>query len=201
MRIQLKSFLPAVIVACLGGAVLWQTSDGLRALTAESARRLKVEQQSVPVANMALTDFSGRKISLSDGKVTLIEFIYASCPTICQTAGDDFFRLRRRLEESPLRDTPRLLSISFDPERDNKEALAGYAELHGADGRIWTVARASAQDLPGLLNTFGVTVIPDGVGGFQHNVAVHVVDRGGRLVAIHDTSDIEKTAKTVEALR
>lgn len=201
MRIHLKPFLPAAIVACLGGAILWQASDGLRALTAESARRLKVEQQSVMVANVALTDFSGRKVSLSEGKVTLIEFIYTSCPTICQAAGDDFLKLRQQLKASRLIDGTRMLSISFDPERDNNEALAGYAELHGADGEVWTVARTDAQDLPGLLKTFGVTVIPDRSGGFQHNVAVHVVGREGRLAAIHDTGEIGKIVKTAEALR
>jgi protein SCO1 len=40
-----------------------------------------------------------------------------------------------------------------------------------------------------LLKAFGVTVIPDGAGGFVHNAALHVVDRQGRLIAIFDIGE------------
>jgi protein SCO1/2 len=36
------------------------------------------------------------------------------------------------------------------------------------------------------MRAFGVTVIPDGLGGFVHNAAIAVVDPEGRLVAIMD---------------
>jgi len=41
---------------------------------------------------------------------------------------------------------------------------------------------------------FGVKVVPDPLYGFQHNVAVHVVDREGRLVRIVDTEPDEVVA-------
>ena len=44
----------------------------------------------------------------------------------------------------------------------------------------------SAEELDAMLATFGVVVIPDGSGEFQHNGAIHVVDRQGRLVRILD---------------
>lgn len=195
-----KQLVPATIVAFVGSFVLWTATDGLGAFTAEAARRLHVEREKIEVPKVVLTDFSGRQISLSGGKVALVEFIYTTCPTICQTAGEDFFRLRKRLENSGLAKQVRMLSVSFDPVRDNKQSLASYAEFHGADGNIWTIARPRAADLASILRTFGVTVIRDEIGGFRHNTAIHVLDQKGRLVAITDTEDMERAATIVESL-
>lgn len=200
MRGSWIQLLPATIVAFVGSFVLWTATDGFGAFTAEAARRLHVEREKIEVPKVVLTDFSGRQILLPDGKVTLVEFIYTTCPTICQTAGEDFFRLRRRLEKSGLAEQVQMLSVSFDPVRDDNQSLASYAEFHGADGNIWTIARPRTEALPSILRTFGVTVIRDELGGYQHNTAIHVLDRSGRLVAITDTENIERAATIVESL-
>ena len=126
----------------------------------------------------------------AEGKVTMVEFIYATCPTICQSAGADLARLRDRLVEQGLGDEVRILSVSFDPETDGPQQLAAYGESHGADGRIWTIARPDVDALARLLKAFGVVVVPDRFGGYQHNAALHVVDPQGRLSAILDSDDI-----------
>ncbi len=89
-----------------------------------------------------------------------------------------------------LADRIRLISISFDLARDGPEALSDYAQARGADGRLWIAVRPENDEaLRALLTTFGVTVIPDGAGGFVHNAALHVVDRQGRLIAIFDIGE------------
>lgn len=200
MRGSLIRVFPAMIVACAGSFGLWTATDGLGAFTAEAARRLHVEREKIKVPKVVLTDFAGGQIALPDGKVTLVEFIYTTCPTICQTAGDDFFRLRKRLKNSGLAEQVQMLSVSFDPARDDDKSLASYAEFHGADGNIWTIARPQTEALPSILRTFGITVIRDELGGYQHNTAIHVLDRKGRLVAITDTEDIERAATIAESL-
>ncbi|MDH3579270.1 MAG: SCO family protein [Hyphomicrobiales bacterium] len=198
----LQRILPTLFVAAAGFAFLWHATDGFGAFTAEAARRQKIERDPVYVAETELTDYTGRSISLSGGgdSITLVEFIYATCPTICQTAGSDFFRLRERLHSSGLADKVRMISVSFDPQRDDNENLSGYAKLHGADGAVWTIARPHLRDVPRLLKTFGVTIIADGFDGYQHNTAIHIIDQSGRLVAIVDTDDISGAAAVVESL-
>jgi protein SCO1/2 len=81
----------------------------------------------------------------------------------------------------------RLLSISFDRTHDGPEALAEYARRFGADAKEWRIARVvDGAQLPRLLKSFGVVVIPDQSGDFQHNVAVSVVSRSGRLTRVLD---------------
>tara|TARA_B100000315_G_C14508925_1_gene556016 strand:+ start:103 stop:423 length:321 start_codon:yes stop_codon:yes gene_type:complete len=80
-----------------------------------------------------------------------------------------------------------LLSISFDPEHDTLDVLSSYADTFGADGSSWRMARVNDQaKLDFLLRELGVVVIPDEFGGYQHNAAIHVIDRGGRVAYILD---------------
>ena len=46
------------------------------------------------------------------------------------------------------------------------------------------------------MKTFGVKVLPDPLFGYQHNVAIHVVDGTGKLVRIVDA----EPAIAIEAL-
>ena len=87
--------------------------------------------------------------------------------------------------------------MSFDPERDDPEALSVYGEAHGADGAAWTVARPRSEDLPALLERFGVVVIPDNWGGYAHNAAIHLIDRKGRFARLFDIDAVEEAHAAV----
>ena len=64
----------------------------------------------------------------------------------------------------------------------------------------WIAARpADAASLAQLSRVFGVTAVPDGMGGFVHNAAIAVIDPGGHLVAILDWDDPGAAAAYVEA--
>jgi protein SCO1 len=197
---MLRTTVATLVFAFSLGAVLWQGTDGLRAFTTEGVRRLSVMKQPRSLPEVRLIDMQGRELALGDetGRAVVVEFIYATCPTICVSLGESFANLRDRIREAGLTDRVRLISITFDL-RDNLEALRDYAEAHGADGHLWITARPeNEQALRALLTTFGVTVIPDGAGGFVHNVALHVVDQRGRLVAIFD---IGEEAQVLAAIR
>ncbi|MCQ0093134.1 SCO family protein [Roseovarius sp. M141] len=188
MRVAL---IASTLVLATGVGVLWHATDEGRALTTETARRINVAETLPRVPDAALETMTGAHLQLhpGPGQITAVEFIYTTCPTICQSAGADFARLRDAA--AAIAPQLRLISLSFDPETDDPEHLAIYGNWHGADGDIWTVARPSRADLPGLLDSFGVTVIPDGWGGYIHNTAIHLLDDRGRLAAIVDTDDID----------
>jgi protein SCO1/2 len=197
---MLRTTVAALVIAFVLGAVLWQGTDGLRAFTTEGVRRLSVMEQPRSLPGVRLIDMRGRELTFADeiGRVVVVEFIYATCPTICVSLGESFANLRDQIRTAGLADRVRLISITFDM-RDGLEALRDYAQVHGADGRLWITARPeNEQALCALLKTFGVEVIPDGAGGFVHNVALHVVDRRGRLVGIFDSGE---EAQVLDAIR
>lgn len=183
--------------ALLGVTTLYQATDGLSAFTAEGARRVSVEKHRPLVPNFSVEDMIGEDQYLrpQEDETVLVEFIYTTCPTICQVAGGDFAELRNALVQSGKH--VRLISISFDPVNDTYEAPGDYAELHTATGSPWTVARVSNEQRTQVLDFFNVTVIPDEWGGFQHNTAVLMIDPDGRHSGVFDTGAIAQITNAV----
>jgi len=186
----------------LGATAIWGATDGLQALTAEGARRLAAARDAPRMPAVTVETMTGQPLALpaAGGRAEVIEFVYTTCPTICRTGGDEMARLRDRLREAGLAGQVRLVSLSFDPETDTRALLADYGARHGADGRIWTVARPDPADLPRLLRAYGVTVIPDGWGGYEHNIVLHVVAPDGRLSAILDIDDLDGAEAAIRAV-
>ncbi len=199
----MQAGVASAVVIVLGCCTLWQATDGLGALTTEGSRRLEVAAAHPELPDLVLEDMNGREIVLgAPGQtIALAEFIYTTCPTICRTAGEEMAQLRDRLTVLGLGDRVKLMSISFDPAHDDQEAMMDYGELHGADGFVWTIARPGAGDLAVMLDSFGVQVIPDDFGGYEHNAALHLVDRQGRLTRIFDIDDIDGAALAAETYR
>jgi protein SCO1/2 len=192
-----------LLAASLGAMALWVKTDGLRALTAESARRLEVASAPVMVPPTHLEMATGETIRFADlaGGFVFVDFIYTRCPTLCIALGTNFARLQDALRRTERNDV-RLLSISFDPEYDTLEALRVYGEAYGADMRLWSLARVTDRaELERLLTVFGIVVIPDESGGFTHNAAIHLVDRNGRLARIYDHDDIKAALEGIGTWR
>lgn len=187
----MRMWLALLGVALAGSTALALTTDNLRAFTSEDARRLEVSAAPVQLHPLEVLGIDGRPVPLSDPeRVTLLGFVYTRCATVCRALGSEFQRLQAGIRARGLQDRVRLLSISFDPAHDTVSELAAYARHQHADAVLWQFGvLANPADLPKLLGTFGIVVIPDGLGGFEHNAAIHVVDQQGRLVRIVDLAN------------
>lgn len=188
-----------VRTALLCAVLLWaswaaatRVTHGFQAWTAEDARRLEVARSPVPAPDVALQGpgvaAPGLRALLANGRdVTVVEFIYTRCETLCLVGGAVFQQMQEALRTRRDDAGVRLLSLSFDPARDGMTELAAYAKRMHADPRRWQVARVpEAAALQRLLDAFQVVVVPSGRGDFEHNAALLVVDRDGRLVRIFD---------------
>ncbi|MGD8567299.1 MAG: SCO family protein [Gammaproteobacteria bacterium] len=188
----MRSVIATLAVLLTGLTVLWQATDGARAFTTESARRLAVTQQMPAIPDVLLQDQTGKPFRISDlqGRILVVDFIYTGCLTFCRIMGNTLQQVRHALPADGAGSNMLLLSISFDPDNDTIERLRAYAKHHGAVADNWKIARVTEADaLTRLLDTFGITVIPDGEGGFEHNAAVHIVNTEGRLVRVLDYDD------------
>lgn len=186
---MMRSIAAGLLILAFGCGLFWVGTDGLSSFTSEAARRNAVLSQPRPVPAVLLEDQDGRLFSLRDyaGRLVALEFIYTRCPTVCSALGAGFRQIRDALPPGALERDFVLVSISFDPTNDRPDALKAYAGRFGADGRGWRVARVRSEaELQPLLRAFGITVIPDGMGGFEHNAAIHLIDRAGRLALIAD---------------
>jgi protein SCO1/2 len=133
---------------------------------------------------------------LADGHAaTIVDFIYTRCTTVCLSLGNTFQQLQTAIvsaDPATVNPPVRLLSISFDLAHDDTRTLQQYAARLHADPRVWRFAGPrNAHDLAQLLKPYEVVVIPDGLGGFEHNAALLVVDPMGRLVRIFDYAEAD----------
>jgi protein SCO1 len=191
----LRTSLASAALLLAGGVALAAATDGFQAFTTETARRVAVRSRPVELPAVALESQSGARFALADlrGRWLLVDFIYTRCPTLCTALGADFARLERQLVDPIARGKVQLLSISFDPTQDTPAQLAAYLGRFQGHGMGWQAARPlTADGLRQITKAFGVTVIPDQLGGYTHNAAIHLVDPEGRLVDIFDLGDVDR---------
>jgi protein SCO1 len=196
----LRTLLASVSLALAGGITLGAVTDGFRAFTTETARRIAVRGHPRQLPVTTLQTQSGARIDFTDfrGQWLLVDFIYTRCPRVCLALGGDFAQLQRLLAEPIAQGRVQLLSVSFDPVHDTPAQLATYLRRFGDRGTGWIAARpVSADGLEQLKRVFGITVIPDPYGGYTHNTAIHIVDPQGRLVEIADPGDAQRLAQAV----
>ena len=190
----MKTAVATLSAVLLIGSVAYRTTDGFEVLTEEGARRLSILRSPMQAPDVRLRTQTGSLLNLvaflsKPHTVTIVDFVYTRCATVCSTSGSDFTRLQRQLAKS-LDSSVQLLSISFDPRQDDEPALRAFAQRWQADPAIWTIGTIDdPHRLKQLLEDFKVIVIADGRGGFDHNAALLIVDARSRLVRIFDVSE------------
>ena len=134
-------------------------------------------QLAVPLTNQ---DGHSAPFASRRGKPQIVSMFYASCTMVCPMIIDTMKATRRAAGEPA---DLHLLAVSFDPERDDVDALRRYAAAHKLDLRWWTLARTAPQDTRSLAALLGVQYrkLPDGE--FNHSSALLLLDGDGRIVA------------------
>ncbi len=196
----LRTGLASGLLILAGGLALSSATDGCRAFTAESARRLAVARAPVEVPDVVLQDQAGESFRLAElrGRWVLVEFVYTRCETLRLALGSELAQVQTTLATAIAEEKVALLSVSFDRERDTPAQLAGYLRRMRSRGAGWRAARPTdAAGLDRLTRAFGIKVLADGMGGFVHNAAIHLVDPDGRLVRIVDLGQGATLAREV----
>lgn len=178
------------LILTFGIGLLSVATDGFHAFTSETARRLAIveEPRRLPASKLISQDGELLSFEQYKGRLLLVDFIYTRCPDVCHSLGYAFKKLRADLQELRLDDEVQLISISFDPDYDKEQQLNLYLQRFGQlDADSWIAVRTeNDQELAVLLKTFGVEVIKNEFGGYDHNAAIHLIDQDGRLIQIYD---------------
>jgi protein SCO1/2 len=148
------------------------------------------------IPDFSLTNQDGKKISMKDfrGKALAITFIYAQCPLpdYCIKMSTNFSDAANRIMAEPeVRDKFRLLSISFDPERDTPEKLRSYGLGYlGKDAKpdfsVWQLAVGSDKEVRTVADFFGLRyeVDENDKTQFNHSLRTAVIDPNGKVTKI-----------------
>lgn len=195
---MLRTSILAVLLALGGYAAIHTLTHGFQVWTDEGARRLEVSLSPITLPDVEVEGPWTEKARLpallqGSGHITVADFIYTHCTTICLTLSRNFQQMQTSLQnesELPGNEGVRLLTISFDGARDTPEVLGRYARSWRADPERWQFVHVpDPAEQAALLRQLGVVVVPDGLGDFEHNAALLILDADGRMVRIFDLEE------------
>lgn len=185
---MIRTLIATLAVLLIGTSALAGLTHGFSALTAETARREAVAARPVEVpALVGVDQFGSRQamVNAGDARVAIVDFIFTHCTSICLALGDSYQQLQAQILDAHLEHRLRLVTVSFDPERDTPEVIADYADRMRVNPAVWTVLTPDdPAQLRTAMSTFGVIAKRADYGQYVHNAAFNIVDRHGRLAAI-----------------
>ncbi|MBP7145982.1 MAG: SCO family protein [Acidobacteria bacterium] len=158
-----------------------------------------------PAVDGDVLDASGTRHRLFDymgDRHVLLSFVYLHCRDArgCPLATANFHLIRQDIEADPeLAQNVRLVTLSFDPERDTPAALREHGLPDGgsatAGGGTWSVLTTESRAaIEPILDGFGQTVVREidetgkQTGDFSHVLKVFLVDRQHRVRNIYSSS-------------
>ena len=135
------------------------------------------------VPDFELTDHNGKKISNKsyEGKVYVVEFFFASCPTICPKMNQNMLQL----QEAFYGDLNfGIASITIDPENDTVVSLKELAKKLGVKHSNWHFLTGDYDYIMNLANK-GFNIFAGKnekvQGGFEHSGLFALIDKEGNI--------------------
>ena len=111
------------------------------------------------IPDVVLTNQDGKKVPLipflDSEKPVMLEFIFATCTTICPVMSVSFTNLQRRLGKDT--EKLRLVSVSIDPEHDTPSIMNKYLNRYNAQNG-WDFLTGSKEDIDLVMKAFDAYV-------------------------------------------
>ena len=189
--------MPRILVAALvllAGATVWVSSIRQN-LPAPAVATLLPEPLNLPAVQLTDQhglDFSTREL---EGAFSLMFFGFTHCPDICPITLQTLANVDAQLRAKGL-DTPRVVFVSVDPDRDTPAQIERYLENFNSG---FVGITGTQRALQPLIAALGVTVQRQEFPGetaynVTHNSTVYLIGPQAELVALfsapHDAAVI-----------
>lgn len=119
--------------------------------------RRTVETYTVP--DVVLIDQNGARVHLKEQlnsrQPVIVEFIFATCTTICPVLSASFVNLQQRLGKHSQK--VHLISISIDPENDSPKVMKQYLKRYRAKPG-WDFLTGSRSDIDTVMRAFNAYI-------------------------------------------
>jgi protein SCO1/2 len=132
------------------------------------------------------------------GKITVVDFFFTSCPTICPKMKMELLRVH---EAYHLDKNFQILSFTIDPKRDTVDRLNVYSQKLGIKTNdTWHFVTGNKDTIYSLAERFMIQAAEDedAPGGFVHNGKFVLFDQKGRIRGYYDGTKEEKVTQLIE---
>lgn len=125
------------------------------------SRKYKRSLEKYTIPDITVINQDGRKQKLKDvlsgDQPVVIDFIYATCTTICPILSASYSNLQKKLGNDSKK--VHLVSISIDPDHDTPPVMREYLERYVARPG-WDFVTGKKEDIEKVMKALNV-VIPD----------------------------------------
>jgi protein SCO1/2 len=149
---------------------------------------ININEQKKRIPEFAFYNQDSLLISEQDlmGKVYVVEFFFASCPTICPIMNKNLIEVQNEFLDD---DNFGIASFTIDPEHDTPEVLKAYADRYGIVDIDWHLLNGSVDQVYELANA-GFNIYAQQMqnvpGGFEHSGLFALVDKQGYIRSRRD---------------
>jgi protein SCO1 len=145
---------------------------------------------AIGASDFALTDQSGRRVSLSDyrGQVVVVAFLYSTCGATCIVIAQ---QIRGALDElddehaSP----PAVLIVSADPAADTPAHVARFLTSVSLSGRVRYLTGSVSQLRP-IWHSYDITPATSGAAAFDRVASVLLIDAEGNKRVLFESEQL-----------
>ncbi|WP_348797655.1 SCO family protein [Flavobacterium adhaerens] len=136
-----------------------------------------------PAPKFELINQENKKITndFYKGKVYVLEFFFATCPSICPKMNANMITLQNTYFGNP---NFGIVSITIDPVHDTPEVLKQHAKLLGVKSANWNFLTGDKEAIYNLSNKgFNIYVGENNkvAGGFEHSGLFALIDKNGNI--------------------
>lgn len=132
-------------------------SGVLPAFAAEKPYKRTIESYTMP--DVTLVNQDGKKVKfkqfMAGDKPVIVDFIYATCTTICPVLSVSYVNLQNKMKDSPQK--PQLVSITIDPENDTPKIMKTYLQRYNAKPG-WEFLTGSRADIDAVMRAFNAYI-------------------------------------------
>jgi protein SCO1/2 len=149
----------------------------------------------------SFTNQDGKSITNKsvENKVTVAEYFFASCPSICPIMNKNLEEVYEKFKGNP---DFVILSHTVDPERDSVPVLNAYANRFNASAPGWEFLTGAKQALyESATQDYLLAAADSGSSQFIHTQYVALLDKSRRIRGFYDMTNAENIDKLDAGIR
>lgn len=115
------------------------------------------------------------------GEPFLVSMFYASCQSVCPRIVTDMQNISKKIKEKTGKE-PKLVIVSFDPEKDAPQALSAYKKKMEL-GNNWLLLNGSDDSVRTLSVLLGISYQKTSGDDFNHSTVISLISREGKILS------------------
>jgi len=157
-------------------------------ITNEKLAYLNIDGKNKSIPEFALLNQDSLLITQHDfkGKVTIVDFFFVNCPTICPKMTSNLVHLQNEFKDT---DEFGIASFTINPVMDTPTQLKKYADSHKVTNTSWHFLTGNREQIYTLARQ-GFNIFAEAnsnvPGGFEHSGYFALIDKQGFLRSRYD---------------